>query len=632
MKKVLKSFMFALVGMLTIATLVACGEKEHEHDYTYESLATKHRQVCKDCDDKQPWEPHVFKNEWVVTSAATEDAKGSHYRNCTVCGYKETEDIPMLLPATGVATEATAVYVQALADWAEVNIYYWGNTVDGESTLEEAYAVAWPGVEMTLVDETTHLYGFKVPKGTANVIFTDGSAQTVDIKFATGKNLYVVEEGENAKALEIHYSTYTPKDTDPELGQAVSSVVEKMTVYAKLPATWENHNIHYWGTKITTTWPGAEMTLLDKDENFYKYEGLPVGSTIIFNCAASADELEPIQTGNLTVPEGVNTFIIEDEDTVSYGKFENGVFTPVEVEFETPELYIRGDMNSWGTPEEAKFAYDEKNDKAILTVTLVEGHQFKIADASWGFEKKYEDTLIDAFIEGDGGNIKVAKAGTYTFIVEGLKAKASLQIIEMMDLYVQAPTSWTAVNLHYWGTAIGSSWPGAAMTLVEGKEDLYSVCIPAGSTVIVNNKVGDDGGQTSNLVIPADVNTLIVADNFSVSYGNYADGTLTPVEVAKEAPVLYVRGDMNEWGASDEYKLLYDSEKDTATIEVILTGGQSFKIADASWSTNFGYVDTLSAAFAEGSGGNINVVTGGTYVITVTDLLGTPTLTIVAKP
>lgn len=628
MKKVLKSFMLTLVGLLTVATLVACGEKKHEHNYTYESVATKHRQVCKDCDDKQPWEPHVFGDSWTIEKEPTETEKGSRYHVCTVCNWKETEDIDMIKPEAGVTADFTAIYVKTLADWAEVNVYYWGNDLEeGGSTLDEGYAVAWPGVPMTLVDETTHLWGFIIPAGVGNIIFTDGSAQTVDIKFAPSKNLLVVEEDKEGENYKAHYDSYTAKDSDPELGKAESSVVEKMTIYAQFPATWEVHNIHYWGTKITTTWPGAAMTLEDEATNLYKYDGLPVGSTIIFNNKVGE---EGVQSGNLTVPEGVNTFILEDEDTVSYGKYENGVLTPVEVEIEIPELYIRGDMNNWNTlTDEFKFAYDEKNDKATLTIALKADQNFKIADANWAVELKYSDTLIDAFVEGDGGNIKVAKAGTYTFIVEGLKAKPTLSVVEMMNLYVQ--TDWTTVNLHYFGAPIQSSWPGVAMTLVENTTNIYTAIIPVGATVIVNNKVGDEGTQTSNLVIPEGVDAFVFDAELKISYGKFEDGVITPVEVKKEAPVLFVRGDMNSWGSPDEYKLVYDAATDTATLEVTLTAGHNFKIADASWAVSVGYTDTLGDAFAAGAGGNITVVTAGTYIITVSDLLGTPTLTIVAK-
>lgn len=629
MKKVLKSFMLTLVGLLTVATLVACGEKKHEHNYTYESLATKHRQVCKDCDDKQPWEPHVYGDSWTIEKEATETEKGSRYHNCTVCNWKETEDIDMIMPQPGVTADFTAIYVKALADWSEVYVYYWGNkTEDGGNTLDEGYAVSWPGVEMTLVDEATYLYGFIIPAGVANIIFTDGSAQTVDINYAPSKNLLVVEEdnkdGEKYKA---HYDSYEAKETDPELGKAESSVVEKMTIYAQLPVSWEVQNIHYWGTKLTTDWPGAPMTLVDETLNLYKYDGLPVGSTIILNNKVGDDG---VQTGSLTVPEGVNTFVVEDEDTISYGMYKDGVITPVEVEIEIPELYIRGDMNNWNTlTDDYKLVYDEKNDRATITIAIAKDQKFKIGDANWAVSLGYVEELGDAFSEGEGGNIVAAKAGTYTFIVEGLKAKASLSVLEMMDLYVQ--TDWTTVNLHYFGTKLETSWPGATMTLVDGSTNIYTVKVPVGTKVIVNNKVGDDGVQTGNLPIPEGVNIFILEDKDTISYGMYQDGVITPVEVEKEAPVFYVRGDMNSWGAPDDFKLSYDKDTDTASIEIILLEGVNFKIADMNWVASIGYVDTLGAEFAAGAGGNITVVTSGTYVITITDLLGTPTLTIVKK-
>lgn len=51
---------------------------------------------------------------------------------------------------------------------------------------------------------------------------------------------------------------------------------------------------------------------------------------------------------------------------------------------DAPDVYIRGEMNDWGTPEAYKFAYDEATEAYSWTGEIKAGVAFKIADANWG--------------------------------------------------------------------------------------------------------------------------------------------------------------------------------------------------------------------------------------------------------
>lgn len=56
--------------------------------------STKHYHVCS-CGTEIDAAPHTF-GEWTVIKPATEDEKGSRERSCSVCSYKQTEEIDKL--------------------------------------------------------------------------------------------------------------------------------------------------------------------------------------------------------------------------------------------------------------------------------------------------------------------------------------------------------------------------------------------------------------------------------------------------------------------------------------------------------------------------------------------------------
>lgn len=80
-----------------------CGEKVTDgtvikagHDYgdSYKSDAENHWKECG-CGNVTDKSAHTF-GEWSVIKAATETEKGNKEKACSVCGYKVTEDIPVL--------------------------------------------------------------------------------------------------------------------------------------------------------------------------------------------------------------------------------------------------------------------------------------------------------------------------------------------------------------------------------------------------------------------------------------------------------------------------------------------------------------------------------------------------------
>ncbi len=103
-------------------------------------------------------------------------------------------------------------------------------------------------------------------------------------------------------------------------------------------------------------------------------------------------------------------------------------------------------------------------------------------------------------------------------------------------------------------------------------------------------------------------------------------------EAIKAMPVFYIRGGFmdSEWGAPDKFKLTIDTDKATATIEgIVFKVGDEWKIATADWSNeaNTSNLDEAAKQYFEGDG-NIKCKVAGTYTITVSDLLGSKTISV----
>lgn len=74
----------------------------HNHGTTYKTDVEKHWKECS-CGDIVEKETHTL-TEWTITKEASTTEKGRKERTCSVCGYKEVEEIPIIetsSPKTG---------------------------------------------------------------------------------------------------------------------------------------------------------------------------------------------------------------------------------------------------------------------------------------------------------------------------------------------------------------------------------------------------------------------------------------------------------------------------------------------------------------------------------------------------
>ena len=120
--KVLLAVLFA-VSVCLFATM--CDDAQgHTHTASgdWQSDATQHWKVCADDNEKVDEANHTF-GDWTIDEEATCTKKGSKSRECSVCGYKVTEDIPSVEHSLGEwKTEKAATCTEKGSKYRECSV------------------------------------------------------------------------------------------------------------------------------------------------------------------------------------------------------------------------------------------------------------------------------------------------------------------------------------------------------------------------------------------------------------------------------------------------------------------------------------------------------------------------------
>lgn len=200
--------------------------------------------------------------------------------------------------------------------------------------------------------------------------------------------------------------------------------------------------------------------------------------------------------------------------------------------YEVEQFYVRGEHNGWGSPEEHALVYDPKTKTASIQITLEEGKKFKVADASWSEGRNFgaANCIYEAGLFEGTDDIVVLTTADYIITVSGYDTgEYSVEI--------------KIACKHEFGTA----------TPVEGKKcEFTEKCSLCG---VVNQ-------YTKHTFTDAD----IICD-----VCGHAD-----------LKVYYVKGSFNGFAVNEEFALEYDETTHTATVDLWLQVGHSFKIGTAS--------------------------------------------------
>lgn len=287
---------------------------------------------------------------------------------------------------------------------------------------------------------------------------------------------------------------------------------------------------------------------------------------------------------------------------------------------EAPAIYVRGDMNGWlnsGAQEAWKLenvswdATAQTGTWKLDNVKISKGQSFKIADMAWGAVNYGGATNINANQEvslsyNSSANISLAQnfEGNITFTITASKSKAT--ILFSMEEEAKDPDQFYVI-----GTLQQGAWnPTIGVKMENNGQGIYTandvVLVESGGStgfaIVANLGLTDqDWGTVNALRYGPSVNDTpaVIGENTDIAVGDltwkimpgtykmifdYKQTKLTIEAINVELPELYLRGSMNEWGATEEWKFEKSEDGIYTLSDVELSKGDQFKIAASDWS------------------------------------------------
>lgn len=251
---------------------------------------------------------------------------------------------------------------------------------------------------------------------TDSITSTVEDVEFVSWQFATsdGELAYVDTVQEGQKYYQAYFNYVGVGEEDEYIpGDDLSSEAapDDRTIYVKNNAGWSTVNAYYWNDYRNNGWPGSALKIYDEANSIYSLDISPIYVNIIFNNGSGE------QTADLRLYEDVNIYTVGAGGTVSYGWYENGTITPVEVKpVEVSDYYFRGSNNGWGVTMPLTKVDDNTY---TITLDLTSGVEFKIASSDWSWEANTIQGEDAANFSGGHGeyssNLRCDVAGNYTF-------------------------------------------------------------------------------------------------------------------------------------------------------------------------------------------------------------------------
>lgn len=362
--------------------------------------------------------------------------------------------------------------------------------------------------------------------------------------------------------------------------------------------------------------------------------------------AASASFSDDGVNGTFTVPaQTVAVFVKPQGENQGMGLSAYATSgAPDVVPFGDTEIFVRGDMNGWGTTNPLTYVGGGVYE---TTITLAAGsYSFKVANASWDVVNlgSPSDTAVlvatdKTLVPGSNDNLSISITDETSYI---FSVDASDTANPVLNVRYEAPYYGTAIylrgDMNGWGTTDELTYLG------DGK---YSVSVNISEAKTYGFKVASADWSTVNIGAPSDDNDVLTGEeqlmevgsntNFSMdlSVGEYtfifnaknADELILSVYSAEffGSTTVYVRGGMNSWGEVDA--LTYQGGG-VYSVELALNAQTyELKVASGDWSTfNLGGDEaTLNVQLDEPSNlvpssqSNLSLTLSeaGTYVFTV---------------
>ena len=314
----------------------------HTHSYSWDGNVGsngQHTEVCANtdglCTETTRLVACTF-GDWTVATAATTTSVGDKTRTCSVCGYVEHQEIPMVgegYELTAAADVVAGTYYLAMAS-GNADGYKLATTINSsndwdvsdEVTLNSGVleAANIPATATLLTFTGDNSEGFTIQNPDGDYL---GFTEAANRKLAFGAystTKWTVAESNGKTYLSCATGTYTISNNSTNIrGYASTTVYNSLylfkvseaqvvvpdvrTIYIRDENSSTKLYIHLWGgTGAATEWPGAEMTFEGLDYagcGIYSYEvDTAAYVNFIINNKVQGEENRK-QTGDLLVAD-----------------------------------------------------------------------------------------------------------------------------------------------------------------------------------------------------------------------------------------------------------------------------------------------------------------------------------------
>ncbi len=218
------------------------------------------------------------------------------------------------------------------------------------------------------------------------------------------------------------------------------------------------------------------------------------------------------------------------------------------------------------------------------------------------------DTPMQLVPDGEGGVNMTIAAGTYTFTLD-VDAKTLTVTGEQggddpipptpgdgMVIYFDNTANWATPYIHYWGGATSSSWPGVAMSKVEGEENIWSYTVPAGTTGILFNAGDGDATKTSDMVPVAD-HVYTTAGDSGKTLEEYVQGGDDPIPPTPgDEYVVYFDNKDTNWDNVYAYAWKGETNNTWPGVQMEVYDGTIYKVVFTEEYTSIVFNNGMSGA------------------------------------
>lgn len=380
----------------------------------------------------------------------------------------------------------------------------------------------------------------------------------------------------------------------------------------------------------TTVYIRGEMNGWGTDDAFYYFGGgiytadirLDAGTyqfklasedwaTVDFGAAGGEEAVVLNEDKNLVAAGANMTVTITEADTYSFALDAIDPAAPVlnvgrKIPFGSNTLLLRGGMNGWD--ESTPLTYEGGGIYRATFALTAANYPFKIATADWatvnlgGLDADSTDVVVGVprtvIHDANPPNLSLTidTDGDYDFVIDGR--------------YAALPTLYVLPSDDFDGDGIlNADDDDHDNDGVLNVDDDFPYD-PSETTDTDGDGVGDNTD-----VFPNDPTEQFDSDGDGIGDNSDTDDPADPDAVPYGDTVVYLRGDMNGWGADTAFT--YDGSQRYSVMVALDPGTYGFKVADADWATvNFGSAGAADIA----PGGSLTLGAGGDNLsLTITE-------------